>query len=214
MVTTTTYCTVNDIIDFLRVPITATTTPNKEMVRKIIVRKEAEFDRRCGHTWGATKLITREVHNLPLLYTFGWGTPIFLKHRHIADMSVAAGDKIEIFKGESDSWENILGNTEWYNLEGEYGTLFLRGYLFTILRRNRVRVTYHYGGEDYAGDTVIPLDITDCIIKMTAIEIMNTSFRMDEIPSGGSVSPSESKRFWQEDIETCIANRREVFTIV
>ena len=108
MVTTTTYCTVNDIIDFLRVPITATTTPNKEMVRKIIVRKEAEFDRRCGHTWGATKLITREVHNLPLLYTFGWGTPIFLKHRHIADMSVAAGDKIEIFKGESDSWEIYL----------------------------------------------------------------------------------------------------------
>ena len=59
MVTTTTYCSVNDIIDFLRVPITSTTTPNKEMVRKIIARKEEEFDRRVGHTW-KTKKITRE----------------------------------------------------------------------------------------------------------------------------------------------------------
>ena len=49
------------------------------MVRKIIARKEEEFDRRVGHTW-KTKKITREVHDLPLLYTFGWGTPIFLKH--------------------------------------------------------------------------------------------------------------------------------------
>jgi hypothetical protein len=212
MVTTTTYCTVNDIIDFLRVPITATTTPNKEMVRKIIARKEEEFDRRTGHTW-KTKTITREVHHLPLLYTFGWGTPIFLKHRHIIDLSNAAGDKIEIWKGETNSWENIVTGTQWYNMEYELGTLYLRGYLFTILRNNRVRVTYRYGGEDYAGDTTIPLDITDCIIKMTAIEIMNTSFRMDEIPTGGSVSPSESKKFWQDDIETCIANRREVFVI-
>ena len=55
--------------------------------------------------------------------------------------------------------------------------------------------------------------VTDAVIKMTAIEVMNTSFRMDEIPSGGSVSPSESKRFWQEDIDLCVSNRREVFVI-
>jgi hypothetical protein len=212
MVTTTTYCTVNDIIDFLRVPITSTTTPNKEMVRKIIVRKEAELDRRIGHTW-KTKKITREIHSLPLLYTFGWGTPIFLKHRHILTLDSSLGDKIEVWKSETDDWGNILDSTQWYNMEYEFGTLFLRGYLFTILRNNRIRVTYRYGGEDYAGDTVIPLDITDCVIKMTAIEIMNTSFRMDEIPSGGSVSPSESKRFWQEDIDLCVSNRREVFVL-
>ena len=87
MVTTTTYCSVGDISDFLRVPITSTTTPNKEMVRKIIARKEAELDRRIGHTW-KTKKITREIHSLPLLYTFGWGTPIFLKHRHILDFDL------------------------------------------------------------------------------------------------------------------------------
>jgi len=212
MVTTTTYCSVGDISDFLRVPITSTTTPNKEMVRKIIARKEAELDRRIGHTW-KTKKITREIHNLPLLYTFGWGTPVFLKHRHILPMDSSLGDKIEVWKSETDNWGNVLDNEQWYNMEYELGTLFLRGFLFTILRNNRIRVTYRYGGEDFAGDTVIPLDIADAVIKMTSIEVMNTSFRMDEIPSGGSVSPSESKRFWQEDIDLCVSNRREVFTI-
>lgn len=212
MVTTTTYCSVGDISDFLRVPITSTTTPNKEMVRKIIVRKEAEIDRRIGHTW-KTKKITREIHSLPLLYTFGWGTPVFLKHRHILPLDSSLGDKIEVWKSETDNWGDVLDNTQWYNIEYELGTLYLRGYLFTILRNNRIRVTYRYGGEDYAGDTVIPLDITDAVIKMTAIEVMNTSFRMDEIPSGGSVSPSESKRYWQEDIDLCVSNRREVFVL-
>ena len=212
MVTTTTYCSVNDIIDFLRVPITSTTTPNKEMVRKIIARKEDEFDRRTGHTWRSKK-ITKEVHDLPLLYTFGWGTPIFLQHRNIYELDASQGDKIEIWKGESNTWENILGQDQWYHMEYERGTLHLRGYLFTILRKNRVRVTYRYGGENFAGDTVIPLDVADAVIKMTSIEVMNTSFRMDEIPTGGSVSPSESKRYWQEDIETCIMNRREVFVV-
>ena len=212
MVTTTTYCSVGDISDFLRVPITSTTTPNKEMVRKIIARKEQELDRRIGHTW-KTKKITREIHSLPLLYTFGWGTPIFLKHRHILPLDSSLGDKIEVWKSETDVWGNVLDNTQWYNMEYELGTLYLRGYLFTILRNNRIRVTYRYGGEDFAGDTVIPLDITDTIIKMTAIEVMNTSFRMDEIPSGVSVSPSESKRYWQEDIDLCVSNRREVFVI-
>ena len=62
MVTTTTYCSVNDIIDFLRVPITSTTTPNKEMVRKIIARKEEEFDRRVGHTWKRSSRLAFALH--------------------------------------------------------------------------------------------------------------------------------------------------------
>ena len=52
-----TYCTVEDVSDFLRIPITATTTPNKTQVEKIINRKEEELDRRIGHTFGRTKTI-------------------------------------------------------------------------------------------------------------------------------------------------------------
>lgn len=208
----TNYCSVADVSDFLRVPITATTTPNKTQVEKIINRKEAELERRIGHAW-RTKTITREVHDLPLLYTFGWGTPIYLQHRNIHELDSSKGDKIEIWQGASATWENIVDNGQWFDAEYEYGRIYLRGFIFSILRKNRVRVTYRYGGENFAGDTDIPDDIRDCVIKMTSIEIMNTSFRMDELPTGGSTSPSESKRFWQEDIENCIENRREVFVI-
>ena len=208
----TTYCSVGDVSDFLRVPLTATTTPSSTQVEKIINRKEEELDRRIGHAW-RSKTITREVHDLPLLYTYGWGTPIFLQHRNIYDFDLAEGDKIEIWQGASAVWENILGNSQWYDIEYEYGRLFLRGFIFSILRKNRVRVTYRYGGENYAGDTTVPLDITDAVIKMTSIELLNTSFRMDELPTGGMTNVSESKRKWEEYIEKCIDNRREVFVI-
>ena len=209
----TTYCTVGDISDYLRVPITSNTTPNKAQVEKIINRKEDEFDRRVGHAWRSKK-ITREVHDLPLLYTYGWGTPIFLKHRHIYEFDADQGDKIEVWSGAGAVWDNVLGQSHWYDAEYERGKLFLRGYIFSILRKNRVRVTYRYGGESFAGDTEIPLDITDAIIKMTCTEIMNTSFRMDELPTGGMTNTSETKQKWEDDIDRCIENRREIFTVV
>lgn len=208
----TTYCSVSDVSDFLRVPITATSTPNKAQVEKIIKRKEDELDRRIGHAFRVRK-ITREVHDLPLLYKFGWGTPVFLKHRRVLDLSSDDGDKIEIWQGASSTWEDILGNSTWYDMEYERGTLALRGFIFSILRKSRVRVTYRYGGEDYSGDIVVPLDIEDAVIKMTCIEIMNTSFRMDELPTGGMTNTSESKRKWEEDVEKCVENRREIFVI-
>ena len=208
----TTYCSVEDVSDFLRIPITATTTPNKTQVEKLINRKESEFERRTGHAW-RKRTVTREIHSLPLLYTFGWGTPIFLRHRRIYELDASQGDKVEIWQGASATWENIVTNGQWYDAEYERGSIHLRGFLFSILRKNRVRVTYRYGGEEFAGDTTIPLDISDAVIKMTAIEILNSSFRMDELPTGGINSPSESKRIWQDDIENCIRNRREVYVI-
>ena len=209
----TTYCTTGDVADFLRIPITATTTPNKAQVEKIINRKEDELDRRMGHAW-RSKRITRELHDLPLLYTFGWGTPLFLAHRNLYDLDPAQGDKIEVWEGSSSNWTDILGNSEWYDANYERGTVHLRGYIFSILRKNRVRVTYRYGGEGFGGDTVIPGDIEDCIIKMTAIELVNTSLRMDRLPMGGTgIDLQAVKAAWQESIEKCIDNRREVFII-
>jgi len=209
----TTYCSVEDVADYLRIPITATTVPNKTQIEKIIRRKEDELDRRIGHAWRSKK-ITGERHSLPLLYIFGWGTPLYLQHRHIYDFDAALGDKIEIWEGASASYDNILGNDQWYDMDYEYGRLYLRGFIFSILRQNRVRVTYRYGGESFAGDTVIPGDIEDCVVKMVALEFVNTSFRMDKLPMGSAgVDYASSKRQWTEDIEKCIENRREVFPI-
>jgi len=209
----TTYCTVGDVADFLRIPITATTSPNKTQVEKLINRKEDELDRRMGHAW-RSKTITRELHDLPLLYTFGWGTPVFLSHRNVYDFDAAEGDKIEIWQGASATWENILGNGTWYDTNYERGTVYLRGFIFSILRKNRVRITYRYGGEGYGGDTTIPGDIEDCIVKMTAIELVNTSLRMDRLPMGGTgIDLQAVKGRWIQDIEKCIDNRREVYII-
>ena len=209
----TTYCTAGDVADFLRIPITATTTPNKAQVEKIINRKEDELDRRMGHAW-RSKRITRELHDLPLLYTFGWGTPLFLAHRNLYDLDPAQGDKIEVWEGSSSNWTDILGNSEWYDANYERGTVHLRGYIFSILRKNRVRVTYRYGGEGYGGDTTIPGDIEDVIVKMTAIELVNTSLRMDRLPMGGTgIDLQAVKTRWSDDIEKCIENRREVYII-
>ena len=61
---------------------------------------------------------------------------------------------------------------------------------------------------------MIPGDIEDCIIKMTAIELVNTSLRMDRLPMGGTgIDLQAVKAAWQESIEKCIDNRREVFII-
>ena len=56
----TTYCSVEDVADLLRIPITATTIPNKAQIEKIINRKEDEFDRRTGHAW-RSKTKTKEL---------------------------------------------------------------------------------------------------------------------------------------------------------
>ena len=204
-----TYCTVADVSDFLRVPITATTTPNKAQVEKLIIRKEEELDRRIGHTFGRNKQIIHEVHNLPLIYTYGWGTPIYLQHRNCRDFNYAQGDRIEAWKGAGgNEWEDLTQQGGWWEFEPTYGRLFLRGFLFSILRDYRIRVTYRYG------DATVPEDVKDACIKLVAKDIVTTSFRMDSLPIGGdTMSWKDMIEYWLADVEQCIENRKEVFVI-
>jgi len=203
-----TYCTVEDVSDFMRVPISSTTTPTKAQVEKVINRKEEILDRRIGHTFGRNKTITNEIHDLPLLYTFGWGTPIYLQHRNIRDLSNAAGDKIEVWKGESNEYDDILTDSQWYQFDPVYGRLYLRGFIFSIMRKNRIRVTYRFG------DATVPEDVEDACIKLVAIDLLTTSLRMDRLPVGGSaLTWGEIIEQWKEDIESCVINRREAFPI-
>ena len=203
-----TYCTVEDVSDFMRVPISSTTTPTKAQVEKLINRKEEVLDRRIGHTFGRNKTITNEIHDLPLLYTFGWGTPIYLQHRNIRDLSNAAGDKIEVWKGESNEYDDILTDSQWYQFDPVYGRLYLRGFIFSIMRKNRIRVTYRFG------DATVPEDVEDACIKLVSIDLLTTSLRMDRLPVGGSaLTWGEIIEQWKEDVEQCVVNRREAFPI-
>lgn len=215
-----TYCKVEDIADFLRVDITDTTVPNKKQVEKIIQRKEDEIDRRTGHAWRIRQART-EVHDLPIIYEFGWGTPIFLRHRKIrtnenGGFDPAQGDKIEVFNGASSGTGGGAQYTDittsqpgTYELEPEYGRLYMRGFIFTVMRKNRIRITYRYGEDE------VPQDISDICIKMTAMELMTTSFRADVLPIGGSGGWSWKDSFeqWKEDIDRVISQRQEIITI-
>ena len=79
-----TYTTANDVAALIRsCPFKACTTPTLAQVDELIERSEDVIDQRTGHTYGRTKTITREYHDLPLSYTYGWGTPIYLKHREV-----------------------------------------------------------------------------------------------------------------------------------
>lgn len=204
----TVYCSVADVSDFLRIPISATTSPTKTQVEKIINRKEEYLDRRIGHTFGRNKTISKEKHDLALLYTYGWGVPIYLQHRNCREFDYSAGDRIEIWEGASSTYRDISQDTEFYEFDETYGRLYLRGYLFSIMRKNRVRVTYRYG------DDSVPDDVKDACIKLTCIELLNSSLRMDTLPMGGNaISPQQSMNTWKADVEEIIGERAEVFGI-
>lgn len=207
----TTYCQVSDIADFLRIPIDDTTLPNTTQVAKIIVRKEDEIDRMTGMTFGRTKTITNDQHSLPLLYSYGWGTPIYLKHRMIKDLDSTQGDSIQIWNGTSYQNLDISGGNfgSGYNVDTVFGEIYFKGYLFTVLRDKRIRVTFRYG------EATVPNDIQDACIKMTCIDLLTTSFRMDNIPMGtdGALEWDKIINLWREDIDRIMRNREEIFVV-
>jgi hypothetical protein len=209
--TTPTYCSVEDIADFLKVPLDKTTLPNSDQVIKTILRKEDEFDRRTGHAW-RIRIKRDEVHSLPLLYHFGWGTPIQLEHRKIQPIDTNLGDKVEAYRGATSGgnngvpdYDDISSNGAWYNINSTLGKLNMRGFIYTVMRKDRVRITYRYG------DTIVPEDVKDAVIKMVAIEILTTSFRMDVLPLGGNsgLELRDIIDYWKEDIDRAIAQYQE-----
>jgi hypothetical protein len=215
------YCTVQDVADFLRVDITDTTTPNKAQVIKLINRKEDEIDRRTGHAWREATATT-EVHDMPIIYEFGWGTPLFLRHRKIrtdanGGLVSSSGDSLEVYDGASGgntggsaNYNDITDNADGgFVLDPEYGRLYMRGFIFTVMRKNRMRITYRYG------DTTVPLDIEEACVKMVAVELLSTSFRADILPVGGSGGWSwgDSINQWKEDIDRTIHQRQEIIPI-
>ena len=209
---TTCYATTADIADFLRINITTCTSPSIAQVEKLIKRAEDKIDRRTGHAWRT--LATTEIYNLPLLYTFGWGTFISLKHRNIkyksgADtcLDTAAGDKIEIWNGSNGQWSDYVNTPGSYDIEYIKGEVYLRGFIFSILRQNRVRVTYRYG------DTVVPEDIEDATVKLTCIDLIRSSIKMDDLEFGGAIKKEEAMSMWKEEIDNIIHDRAEVYVI-
>jgi len=209
----TCYINTCDVADFLRISITCSTSPSIAQVEKLIKRAEDKVDRRTGHAW-RTKTVT-EIYSLPLLYTFGWGTFISLKHRNVkvkaspncTCFDACSGDKVEIWNGAGGTWTTYTDTPGAYDVEYIKGELYLRGFIFTILRNNRVRVTYRYG------DTTIPEDIKDAVLKLTVIDLIRSSIKMDDLEFGGSIKKEEAMRVWTDEIDKIIRDREEVFVL-
>jgi len=208
----TCYITTADVADFLRISITSQTSPSVAQVEKLIKRAEDKIDRRTGHAWRVKS--TTEIFDLPLLYNFGWGSPITLKHRNIrtksgncTSLDSAQGDKIEVWKGATSEWSCLVNDSGSYEVEYIKGEIYLRGFIFTILRRNRVRVTYRYG------DTSVPEDIKDACLKLTCIDLIRSSIKMDDLEFGGAIKKEEAMRIWQDEVDKIIRDREEVFVL-
>jgi len=217
-----TYATAAEVASLIRSEaFTACTTPTVTQVEDIINRAEDVIDQRTGHTYGRTKQVVNEYHCLAHSYTFGWGTPIYLGHREIRtkldcccdptlQLCACAGDRLEQYSGQGTGGNDFIDNTctTNYQVIPERGELYVRNLLFTILRTNRVRITYRYGSDS------VPNDIKDATIKRAAIDLVTGSFRMDIIPMGadGAKVVDMSMR-WREDVDKIVRNREEVFVL-
>ena len=210
---TTCYATTCDVADFLRITITCSTSPSVSQVEKLIKRAENKIDRRTGHSW--REVSTTEIFSLPLLYTFGWGTFISLKHRNVRVLAEpkctcfdkCAGDKLEVWNGAGGTWTCFTCTPGSYDVEFIKGEVYLRGFIFSILRQNRIRITYRFG------DLTVPEDIEDATVKLTCIDLIRSSIKMDDLEFGGAIKKEQAMSEWKDEVDKIIRDREEVFVL-
>lgn len=206
------YCNVNQVADWLRVDINANTNPNKKMVKEFIMMNEDIIDRKTGHTWRAEKQYRTDTFSISDIYDYGRGMYIPLKHRSIKPWDATKGDKFEVWNGRE--WvEHVDPTNSLINVEDSKGSLHVKGYFYSILRQNRFRLTYRYGG-DKEGES-IPRDIRKCAVLMTAIDIISTDFKMSQIAYGGegNIAKGTIVQKWQDEIDGIIWDHSEILTV-
>jgi hypothetical protein len=211
-----TYCTSSDIADWIRIAINPNTDPNTSMVDENIMDNEDRIDRLTGHTWLTDKLVTEEF-SVNKLYDWGRGMPLFPRKRNLKTFDSTKGDKFEIWDGGewSDQTPTGTGDDQVIYFQEIKGVIYLRGYLFTILRTNRFRVTYRYGGDNERIKDVtepIPRDIKKACKLMTCMDILSTDFQMSQIAYGGEGNIDKNKVMdrWQTEIDQIIWSRSEI----
>ena len=216
MVRTPSYCTVSNIADWIRIAINPNTDPNASMVENNIMDNEDRIDRLTGHTWLENKQVSEEF-SVNKLYDWGRGMPLFPRKRNLKDFDNTKGDKFEIWDGGqwSDQTPIGQGDDQLIYFQEIKGIIYLRGYLFTILRTNRFRITYRYGGDNEGIKDVtelIPRDIKKACRLMTCLDILGTDFQMSQIAYGGEGNIDKNKVMdrWQKEIDQIIWSRSEI----
>ncbi len=213
------YCTTTDIADWLRITIDANSDPNTTMVNNYILDNEDRIDRMTQHTWMPDRQVTEEF-NVTKLYDWGRGMPIFPRHRNLKSFDDDLGDKFELWDGSNwvDNTPDISevnDSSDIIYFQEVKGVIYLRGYLFTILRTNRFRITYRYGGDNdkrAAEDETIPRDIQKLCKLMTCVDILSTDFQMSQIAYGGEGNIDKGKVMdrWEKEIHEIMWSRSEI----
>ncbi len=205
------YCSIGDVADYLRIDINANTNPNTRMVKKIILRNEDEIDRRTGHSWRETQY-RAETIDLNYIYDAGRGMGIFVKHRMLKPFDTTKGDKLEIWDGLKYVPYSIP-NGAVVTMEPTMGIFYFRGFIFTLLRKHRFRITYRYGGEQEG--ITIPRDIETACLLMTGIDILSTDFQYSQLEYGGegNVNKLQVMEMWKKRVDRIIMNRQELTVV-
>jgi hypothetical protein len=142
--------------------------------------------------------------------------PLFPKKRNLKTFDRTKGDKFELWDGENWVDNTPTGDDDSIIYFQEIkGVIYLRGYLFTILRTNRFRITYRYGGEQeerIAEDESVPRDIQKCCKLMTCLDILASDFTMSQIAYGGEGNINKEKVMdrWQKEIDNILWTRSEI----
>lgn len=201
------------------------TTPvgRESAVDEIIEMCSDEFDRLTGHAWRVTT-VRLERHTIPLTNNWVQAQKIYLRNRNVKTLSSAAGDKWMVWNGTS--WEDWLTtkieNTDYF-IEYALGIVYIRPFIqyplrtYNLLEAIPMEMTYRFG--DNGGDqndatfdiTKVPSDVKRAVIKMTAVNLIETTEWHQQLPEGTDRLKLEQKaERWTKDYEKIIRNRKEV----
>ena len=202
------YCSAKNIADWLRITISPNTDPNTSMVEEFIIDNEDQMDYEMGHTFLQERQV-KEIMSVTRLWDWGRGMPIFPRHRGLKPFDPLKGDRLEVWNGSG--WVDQSRQRIYF--EEVKGTVYIKGYLFTILTKDRFRLTYRYGGNQEMQK--IPKDIKRCAVLMTALNILETDFKMSQISYGGEGNVDKQKIMdrWQDKIDKILRQRSEIITI-
>jgi len=210
------YCQPSDLADWFRIPINANTDPNTTMVKNFIMDNEDIIDRKTGHSWLTDKKYLTDTFDVPDIYDYGRGLYIPLKHRNIKPWDASKGDLVQLWNGIQWVDQEIESGNSFITFETTKGTMHIRGYIYTMLRKSRFRVSYRYGGsKEKVGNETIPRDIKKACKLMTAIDMLTTDFKFSKIGYGGEgqVDKTQLIQKWQELVDGIIHDHSEMLVV-
>lgn len=198
------YCSPTQLVDFLglNVTLSETSSPTEDQVKMFIKQAMAELERRTKKSW-RIKTFEKLVRDIPLAWVNTRGIPIHLSHTDVEPLDHDEGDRIEAWNGTE--YVDVTESTRVTELP-RLGKLWIRGYLWSWIREDRLKITYRHRSP-------LTWDVQEACLKLASIKIIERSFRMKTLAFGGNIDPNTIVNQWREDVEMFIAESEE-WTVV